>query len=383
VTRREIVTDRPGKAASATELAARQLKPGDTIGILGGGQLGRMLALAAASLGLKTHIYAPEEDSPAFQVAAARSIADYRDEGALARFAAAVDAVTFEFENVPVEAVRFLEARCPVRPGSRALAVAQDRLAEKRLARELGGMTAEFGAVDSRADLDAAIDRIGLPAVLKTVRFGYDGKGQAKITTTADADAGFAAMKGRPAILEGYVGFRCEVSVVAARGPDGAFEAFAVTENEHRDHILHRSVAPAAITTRIAAAAAAITRRIAEALDYVGVLGVEFFVLGAGEAESVLVNEIAPRVHNSGHWTDGGAATSQFEQHIRAVAGWPLGSPALVGAGAEMVNLIGHEADGWAAILADPAAKLHLYGKAEARAGRKMGHVNRVLAAKP
>jgi 5-(carboxyamino)imidazole ribonucleotide synthase len=355
------------------------LPPGATIGILGGGQLGRMLALAGAAIGLKSHILAPEADSPAFQVCGSRTIAAYGDEAALAAFAGAVDAVTYEFENVPVEAVRFLEARVPVRPGSAALETAQDRLNEKRLARSLGAETAEFAAVAGRAELDAAMERVGLPAVLKTTRFGYDGKGQVKIMTAADADAAFAAMKGHDAVLEAFVPFRAEVSVVAARGLDGAFQPYAVTENEHRSHILHRSSAPAAVSPEAAEQAVSITRRIAEALGYVGVLGVEFFVVARGGRDDVLVNEFAPRVHNSGHWTQDGAVTSQFEQHMRAVAGWPLGSPALIGRGAEMLNLIGADADGWRAILADPAARLHLYGKAESRAGRKMGHVNRLI----
>jgi 5-(carboxyamino)imidazole ribonucleotide synthase len=362
------------------EVAARRLKPGDTVGILGGGQLGRMLALAAAPLGLKCHIFAPEADSPAFEVAAARTVAAYDDTAALERFAAAVDVVTLEFENVPVEAVAHLEQLAPVRPGARALAVAQDRLAEKTLAQRLGAGTAPFAAVETRADLDAALARIGAPAVLKTTRFGYDGKGQAKIATLAEADAAFAAMGGRMAILEGFIAFRREVSVVAARGLNGAFAPFAVTENEHRHHILHRSVAPAAITAQTAARAIAVTRAIADELAYVGVLGVEFFVSGEGDDEALLVNEIAPRVHNSGHWTMDGAITSQFEQHIRAVAGWPLGAPDMIAAGAEMLNLIGDEADGWLELIGDPAAKLHLYGKAQSRPGRKMGHVNRLVS---
>jgi 5-(carboxyamino)imidazole ribonucleotide synthase len=359
------------------------LKPGDTIGILGGGQLGRMLALAGAALGLKSHILAPEADSPAFQVAADSTQAGYRDEAALAAFAASVDAVTYEFENVPVETVRFLEARVPVRPGSAALAVAQDRLAEKALARRLGAQTAVFASVGDRAELDAAIAAIGLPAILKTTRLGYDGKGQAKITSAEDADAAFAAMSGAAAVLEGYVPFRLEASVVAARALDGAFAPYAVTQNEHRNHILHRSVAPAALGPETARAAIEAARAIGEAMAYVGVFAVEFFIAGEGAAERVIVNEIAPRVHNSGHWTDGGAVTSQFSQHMRAVAGWPLGSPALVGAGADMLNLIGDEAEGWRAILADPEARLHLYGKAEARPGRKMGHVNRITPIRP
>lgn len=357
------------------------LAPGATIGILGGGQLGRMLALAAAPLGFKAHVFAPEADSPAFDVCAVHTVAAYGDEAALAAFAASVDVVTYEFENVPVETVRFLEARVPVRPGSKALDVAQDRLKEKRLARDLGAMTAPFAAVDTGADLDRAIGAIGLPAVIKTTRFGYDGKGQAKITGAGDVAAAFAAMKGAPAILEGFVTFDREVSVVAARGADGAIAAFDVTENEHRHHILHRSVAPAAIAPAVAEQALAIAARIGAALDYVGVFAVEFFVVTSHEGETVYVNEIAPRVHNSGHWTLGGAATSQFEQHIRAVAGWPLGSVARLAPMVEMINLIGDDAHDWARLAAEPGCLLQLYGKREARAGRKMGHVTRLIQA--
>jgi 5-(carboxyamino)imidazole ribonucleotide synthase len=274
--------------------------------------------------------------------------------------------------------VRFLEAHVPVRPGSKALGVAQDRLAEKQLARSLKATTAAFASVTSHAELVAALAVIGLPAVLKTTRLGYDGKGQAKLTAMAGSEAAWAAMRGQPAILEAFVGFRCEVSVVAARGLDGSFSPFDATENEHRHHILHRSMVPATLSRHCADEAAATTRRIAEALDYVGVLGVEFFVCTGDCGDTLVVNEIAPRVHNSGHWTMDGAVTSQFEQHVRAVAGWPLGSPALLGTGAEMLNLIGDDAADWQGILADPSARLHLYGKAEARPGRKMGHVNRL-----
>jgi 5-(carboxyamino)imidazole ribonucleotide synthase len=357
----------------------KRLKPGDCIGILGGGQLGRMLALAAARLGLTCHIFAPEADSPAFQISAAQTIADYRDEAALAAFAKTVDAVTFEFENVPVEAVIFLETLLPVRPGSKALAVAQDRLREKALARTIGAMTVDFSAVNNRTDLDARIAEIGLPAVLKTNRLGYDGKGQAKILSIADVNAAYSAMRGQPAILEGFAQFQSEVSVIAARGIDGAFRAFDVTENEHRNHILHRSLAPARLKPAAAADAIDITRRLAEALEYVGVLAVEFFALDFARREVLYVNEIAPRVHNSGHWTQNGALTDQFEQHIRAVAGWPLGATNRIAPGVEMINLIGAAADQWQQHLVTPGTHLHLYGKAEARAGRKMGHVNRLL----
>jgi 5-(carboxyamino)imidazole ribonucleotide synthase len=360
-------------AASLAAKIPRAFGPGAVLGILGGGQLARMIALAAADYGIRCHIFAPEHDSPAFDVTAFRTIAEYRDEKALAAFADAVNLVTLEFENVPVESVAFLERLRPVRPGSKALAVAQDRLAEKSLARSLGVMTAEFASVSSRADLDAALSRIGCPAVLKTNRMGYDGKGQAKIMSPGDADAAFAAMEEQPAILEAFVPFLREVSVVAARRADGAFAAFDVTENEHRDHILHRSVAPAHLPPTLAQRAVSATQAIADALDYVGVMAVEFFVL----TDDVLVNEIAPRVHNSGHWTSEGAETSQFHQHVRAVCGLPLGSTRARGE-ATMLNLIGDETEDWASLLAEPGSHLHLYGKLEARPGRKMGHVTRV-----
>lgn len=352
--------------------------PGATIGVLGGGQLGRMLALAAGRLGFKCHVYAPEADSPAFEVAAGRTLAPYDDVATLERFAAVVDVITYEFENVPVETVAHLERLRPVRPGAKALAVAQDRLAEKRLARSLGAMTAEFAPVASLDALKARIGEIGLPAILKTNRFGYDGKGQAKILRPADIVPAYAAMGGREAILERFVPFEKEVSVVGARARDGAFAAFDVTENEHRRHILHRSTAPAGVTAAQAARAVSVAQAIGAALDYVGVFAVEFFVLPGGGDDAIYVNEIAPRVHNSGHWTLDGALTSQFEQHIRCVAGWPLGAPTRIASTVEMVNLIGDEAHDWARIAADPLAKLHLYGKLEAREGRKMGHVTRL-----
>lgn len=356
------------------------LPPGSTIGILGGGQLGRMLALAASRLGLKAHIYAPEADSPAFDVAAHRTIAAYDDTTALQNFASSIDAATYEFENIPAATVEFLSSRIPVRPGAKALACAQDRLNEKTLARELGAMTAPFAVVDGLKDLEAALGKIGAPAVLKTRRFGYDGKGQAKILARDAAGPAWDQMREQPSILEGFVNFEREVSVVAARGVDGAFAAFDVTENEHRNHILHRSIAPARVPPTTRASAIDISRNIAEALDYVGVFAIEFFALADG---SLLVNEMAPRVHNSGHWTMDGAQTSQFEQHIRAVAGWPLGATAMTSPGAEMINLIGDEIDHWPAIAAEPGAFLHHYGKKDARAGRKMGHVNRRLEKAP
>jgi 5-(carboxyamino)imidazole ribonucleotide synthase len=358
--------------------------PGSTIGILGGGQLGRMLAMAAARLGFKSHIYAPEADSPAFDVAAAHTIAAYEDEAQLAAFAKRVDVATYEFENIPVRTVEFLSARIPVRPGAKAFACAQDRMNEKSLARELDAMTAEFAAIDTLADLDKVLDSsFAVPAVLKTRRFGYDGKGQAKILKRDDAKAAWAEMRDQPSILESFVNFRAEVSVVAARALDGTFKAFDVTENEHRNHILHRSVAPAKLPAEVAAEAVAIAQKIAEKLDYVGVFAIEFFVVTENGRDRLFVNEMAPRVHNSGHWTLDGALTSQFEQHIRAVAGWPLGATTLKAQGAEMINLIGDDILAWEKIAAEPGAFFHHYGKKEARPGRKMGHVNRLLAKAP
>ena len=359
------------------------IPPGSTIGILGGGQLGSMLAMAAARLGLKCHVYAPEADSPAFDVAAACTVAAYEDEAALAKFASGIDAATYEFENIPVATVEFLSQRVPVRPGAKALACAQDRINEKTLARRLGAMTADFAEVNSLADLQNALNTVAPPCVLKTRRFGYDGKGQAKILKLEDAAAAWAAMREQPSILESFVHFQLEVSVVAARSVDGEFRAFDVTENEHRNHILHRSLAPARITDTAAKDAIAIAERIASELDYVGVFAIEFFALHETGRDVLYVNEMAPRVHNSGHWTIDGAVTSQFEQHMRAVAGWPLGSTARKAPACEMINLIGDDIHTWQDIAADTGAFFHHYGKKEARQGRKMGHVNRLLPSLP
>jgi 5-(carboxyamino)imidazole ribonucleotide synthase len=360
------------------------LPPGSTIGILGGGQLGRMLAMAAARLGFRSHIYAPESDSPAFEVAAAHTIATYEDETQLAAFADAIDVATYEFENIPVVTVEFLGRYVPVRPGAKALACAQDRLNEKTLARELGAMTAEFAAIDSFAALEKTLDSgFSIPSVLKTRRFGYDGKGQAKILTREDAREAWAAMRNAPSIIESFVDFRAEVSVVAARSADGTFAAFDVTENEHRDHILHRSLAPARLAPDVADEAIATAHKIAERLDYVGVFAIEFFVVNQDDRDRLFINEMAPRVHNSGHWTIDGAMTSQFEQHIRAVAGWPLGSTELKAAGAEMINLIGDDILAWQSLAAEPGVFFHHYGKKDVRPGRKMGHINRLLMEMP
>ncbi len=350
------------------------LPPGSTIGILGGGQLARMLALAAAPLGLKCHIFAPETDSPAFQVSAARTIAAYDDQQALKLFAEQVDAVTFEFENVPVETVRFLENLVPVRPGAKALGVAQDRIAEKTLAKSLGAMTADFAGVLSLDELQVQATRIGFPGILKTTRFGYDGKGQSKINSMADCKAAWAAIQGQPSIYEGFVYFEREVSVLIARGLDGMVAAYDVTANVHRNQILHTSTVPANISPELAAEAVFVAQRLAESLEYVGILGVEFFV----GHDVLYVNEMAPRVHNSGHWTQDGCLVSQFEQHMRAVAGWPLGATNRH-SDVVMTNLLGDEIDGWSGVAGEPNAALHVYGKATAREGRKMGHVNRIF----
>lgn len=353
------------------------LQPGDTIGILGGGQLGRMTALAAAQLGLRTVIYCPEPDSPAFQVSDAHVCAAYDDRDALARFAAMAQVVTYEFENVPLDTAEFLAARVPLRPGPRALAVSQDRLREKTFVNGLGLETAPFAAVDDLGGLERAVEEIGLPAVLKTRRFGYDGKGQVTLRPGGDLAAAWEAIGRQPAILEGFVRFEREVSIIAARRADDAFAAYEVTQNVHRDHILHTSTVPAEMSAAAARQARGCACAIAGALDYVGVFAVELFVVGHGMDERVVVNEIAPRVHNSGHWTQDGAITSQFEQHVRAVAGWPLGETRRIGR-VEMTNLIGDDVLSWQDILAEPGAHLHLYGKAQARPGRKMGHVNRI-----
>lgn len=353
------------------------LRSGAVIGILGGGQLGRMIALAAARLGFKTHVYCPDPHSPAFDVSAAQTVAAYEDATALAAFAEAVDVVTYEFENVPAATAAALAARRPLFPDARALATAQDRIAEKTFLRDAGVAVADFAAVDGEADIDAAVSVTGLPAILKTRRFGYDGKGQAKVATRAELSAALARLGGRDCVLERLVPFALEVSAIVVRGRGGAVAVYDIGENRHENHILKETRVPARVGAETAAAAEALGRRIADALGYVGVLGVEMFVVRDGAGEQLLVNELAPRVHNSGHWTEDGAVTSQFENHVRAIAGWPLGAVARTG-DTVMENLIGDEAGDPAAILSDPDARLHLYGKAEARPGRKMGHVNRV-----
>lgn len=353
-------------------MSAFPLPPGSTIGILGGGQLGRMLALAAARLGFDVAVLTPEEDSPAGRVAARTFTAPYTDPEALRTLAEAADVVTYEFENVPAAAVEQLEVLgAEVAPGRRALATAQDRAAEKAFMREHGLLTAAWAAVDDGSSLRAALDEIGVPAVLKTRREGYDGKGQVWIRDPREAEAAWEAIGRKPAVLEGAVTFTRELSVIAARGRDGTVAAYPSGENTHDEGVLRRTRAPAPDAP---AQAARIAETILTGLDYVGVIGVELFELPDGR---LLVNEIAPRVHNTGHWTQDACEADQFEQHIRAVAGWPLG-PTAPHSGAVMDNLIGADADRWAELAADPGARLHLYGKREARAGRKMGHVNRL-----
>lgn len=352
----------------------RPLPPGATIGILGGGQLGRMAAVAAAQLGYKCHIYSPDADAPAKEVSAAETTAPYEDTKAARAFADAVDVVTFEFENVPDDTLAAISEIAPVRPGVEALHVSQDREIEKTFLNDHGIGTAPWAAIGKAADLQIAADVTGLPAILKTSRFGYDGKGQVRVDTADRLAAAWDSIGNAPAVLEGFVDFEREISVIVARGLDGATESYVPVDNVHRNQILYTTTVPSTVDDKIAGKARDIAGQVATALDLVGLLAVEMFVLRDG---AVLVNEIAPRPHNSGHWTLDACAVSQFEQFIRAVAGLPLGGPAHH-SDAVMTNLIGDEADAWAEIAEEPGACLHLYGKAESRPGRKMGHVTRL-----
>ncbi len=364
--------------------ALTPVPPNGWIGILGGGQLGRMLAMAAARLGVRTCVLTPERDAPASQCAAETIVAPYNDLGALERFAARVDVVTYEFENVPADTVAALEELgALVAPGARALAIAQDRLVEKEFVRSIGARTAEFYPVDNARTLGEGLIAVGRPAILKTRRLGYDGKGQTAIgAQSAPLDATWDAavakaweeIGARPSILEGFVDFACEISVIGARARDGSVALYDPPENIHRDGILRTSAIPARAADTTINAAKQITSRMLTELDYVGVIGVEFFVLRDGD---VLINEFAPRVHNSGHWTLDACACSQFEQHIRAVCGWPLGETSRH-SDAVMENLIGAESETWADFAAQPGVCLHLYGKQPALPGRKMGHVTRL-----
>ncbi len=359
-----------------TKTTISPVPPGSTIGIIGGGQLGRMLSLAAANLGYPVHIFAPDKDSCAAEVSAAFTCADYGDRKALARFAKSVDVATFEFENIDAAPLAEVEKHVKLWPPVAALEIAQDRVAEKRFATECGGRTANWASVTSRAELDVAITQVGTPSILKTARFGYDGKGQARLTKAADGDAAWDAIDGKPAILEAMVPFDHEFSLIVARDQRGQIAFWDAPKNVHKDGVLAASTVPAppAVAEQIPAARA-LARRIAEKLDYIGVFAIEFFA----SADGPIFNEMAPRVHNSGHWTIEGAVTSQFENHIRAVCGLPLGSTRLAAVAVEMDNIIGPDAGNWAQYLSGPDTHLHLYNKGEARLGRKMGHVTRLI----
>lgn len=354
---------------------SKPLAPGATIGILGGGQLGRMLSVAAARLGFKTHIFEPGANPPAGQVCDTVTTASYEDEAALLAFADAVDVITFEFENIPTAALDILENHRPIHPNREALRVSQDRLVEKEFLQSLGLVTAPFAAVDSLANLNDALARIGTPAILKTRRFGYDGKGQARIKTLNEAETAYASMADAPSILEGFVDFSREISVIGARNSDGAVSCFDPGENIHKDGILHTTTVPAQISNAIRTDSVLLAGHILNALNYVGVMGVELFVTDSG----LIVNEIAPRVHNSGHWTQNGCVIDQFEQHIRAVSGWPLGDGQRH-SDVEMLNLIGEDITMVPALAKERNTAIHLYGKADVKPGRKMGHVNRLLS---
>jgi 5-(carboxyamino)imidazole ribonucleotide synthase len=365
------------------DLSSAPLPPGSTIGILGSGQLGRMLAMAAARLGFRSHVYCAES-GPAFDVATHTTTGAFEDQAALAAFAGTVDVVTYEFENVAVETARHLACFVPVRPSARALEVAQDRLTEKKFIAALGIPVAPFRAVEGPEDVRDALAAFAAPAILKTRRLGYDGKGQASLEPGGDAAVAWKEIGSKPAILEKRIPFTLELSALVVRGLTGGLAFYDCPKNTHASGILRRSVVPSGLPAADLARARDIAAAIANALEYVGVLAVEMFYVGpdAMPAERLIVNEIAPRVHNSGHWTIEACAISQFENHIRAVAGWPLGSTERH-ADAEMTNLIGKDALDWPKLAAAPGAALHLYGKREARDGRKMGHVTRLAARTP
>ena len=351
------------------------LPPNATIGIIGGGQLGRMSALAAARLGYRCHILTPEPDSPASQVSARTTLGDYEDPAALRAFADAVDVITFEFENVSAAGLELLASLRAVHPSPAILRISQDRVAEKSFLADAGVPTAPWRAVGSLEELHEAVTALGFPAVLKTTRLGYDGKGQAVLRHADDLASAWEALEPKPLILEGFVDYACEVSAIVGRGADGAGSIYDVMENRHRNGILDLTLAPARVAPATATEAQRVAWRVADRLGLVGLLTVEMFVRDG----RVLVNEIAPRPHNSGHWTIDGCPCSQFEMHVRAVAGLPL-PPGRRHADAVMKNLVGpEEAALWPQIVATPGLIPHLYGKAEARPGRKMGHVNRLF----
>jgi 5-(carboxyamino)imidazole ribonucleotide synthase len=351
-----------------------RLAPGAVIGILGGGQLGRMTALAAARLGYRTHVFAPEPDGPAAQVTNLATIAPYEDATALARFARSVDVITIEFENLPLEPLIEVARAASMRPSPDVLAICQDRVREKAFLARIGVPTARNWTVRDARELDRALGEHGGRSVLKTARFGYDGKGQLPLEQGADAAAAWARFGAEVGVLEAWVDFAAEISVITARAAGGAQVSYPAVENQHREHILARTIAPAPIAPELAAEATALAQRIAAALEVVGLLAVEMFVTHGGR---LLVNELAPRPHNSGHWTIDACAVSQFEQLVRAVCGLPLGAPGPF-AEAVMDNLLGPAVDAWPELLAEPGARVHLYGKVEIRPGRKLGHVTRL-----
>ena len=362
------------------------LPRGAAIGILGGGQLGRMLAMSAAKLGFKVHIFSDAEDSPAFDVARTRVLGSYTDLAAIEAFARGVDVITYEFENVPLEAVAAAARICPVRPGAKALAASQDRLVEKSFLRDLGIPVAPFTQIDDEASLRAAMAQVGGAAILKTRRLGYDGKGQVRLGQDSDPRAALTQIGRAPAILEWFVPFDFEISIIAVRGGDGAMAFYDPPRNQHENGILARSTVPAGVSRDVVAEAQTFARRIADGLDYAGVLAVEFFYAESGSNSGgpgrLVVNEFAPRVHNSGHWTLEACAISQFENHIRAVAGWPLGST-MRHSDAVMSNLIGARIDNWRDLAGEAGLCVHLYGKGEASDGRKMGHTTLILPLTP
>lgn len=350
------------------------LKIGYTIGILGGGQLGRMLSIAAARLGFRCHIFEPLPNPPAADVAHTVTCASYKDEQALAEFAQAVDVITYEFENIPTSALDTLEQLRPIRPGREALRISQDRVTEKDFLHKLGLKTAPYVAIETLEDLKSAMETVGAPAILKTRRFGYDGKGQARLTTSKDIKKAFEEMQGQASVLEEFIQFSLEVSVIGARTAEGEVVCFDPGENVHQNGILYTTTVPARLTASQRTDAVLLTAQIMNELDYVGVMGVELFVTDDG----LLVNEIAPRVHNSGHWTQNGCVVDQFEQHIRAVAGWLLGDGTRH-SDVVMENLIGSEVTRAAELAGTKNVSVHIYGKAEIKTGRKMGHFNRIM----
>jgi 5-(carboxyamino)imidazole ribonucleotide synthase len=354
------------------------LAPGSTIGILGGGQLGRMLAMAAARLGFQTHIYCEQNTAPAFDVATRQTVAGFGDVAAIEKFAQDIDVATFEFENIPASAIDVIARHTNIYPSKYSLEVTQDRLYEKRSLSSMEVGTADYLPVDSLDDLHKGIDTIGCPAILKTRRFGYDGKGQIRIESDTRLEKALGAIGKAPAILEKLVAFSCEISLIAVRNLTGQVAFYDPVENTHAEQILKTSVVPANIPNRMATQAQAIVEKIVEKMDYVGVIAVEFFHLGQGSDARLLVNEIAPRVHNSGHWSIDACITDQFENHIRAIAGWPLGS-ANRHSNVVMTNLIGHDADNWRHHAGLGDTTLHLYGKSEVKPGRKMGHITKLL----